>query len=188
MLEAVALDDDLRWIAAAAAAFATGTEAVEGVLPAEAHEGQRVYLCAFAGAEQERSWLALDATGRPVHHRATVRDAVSIAALCEVAEETAAGGDLDEFLAQLVALRMTEHPQGIEEAEAAVLELQRLVGATPRVASPDHLDAVGTATRRVEQALGDTGSSPFAEAMKTALAAVESLTVEIERSYKQPLA
>lgn len=187
MLEAVALDDDLRRIAAAAAAFATGTEAVEGVLPAEAHGGERIYVCAFAGLQEERSWLALDAVGRPVQRRATVRDAVSIAALCEFAEETAVGGDLDELLAQLVALRITEHPQGIEEAEAAVLELQRVVGASPRVASPDHLEAVEKATRRVEQTLGDGGPSPFAEGMKAALAAVESLTVEVERGYKQPL-
>jgi hypothetical protein len=46
----------------------------------------RVYLCAFEAGE-ERSWLALDAGGQPVADRSLLRDAVSIAALCELADE-----------------------------------------------------------------------------------------------------
>ena len=48
----------------------------------------RFYVCAFEDGD-EPSWLVLDATGVPVEERALVRDAVSIAALCEVAEEAA---------------------------------------------------------------------------------------------------
>ena len=188
MLGAVALDQDLQRIAELATGFAADGEALAGVLAAEPYDGQLVFLCAFAASDKGRSWLALDRAGRPVESRTTVRDAVSIAALCEVAEETAAGGDLDELLSRLVALRVTENPPGIDEAEAAVLELQRVVAVSPRVASPGRLDTVGLATRRVEQALGDGGASPFAEAMKTAMTAVESLTAEVERAYKRPLA
>jgi hypothetical protein len=182
----VGLDAELERIAAAAAAYAAPGERVVGVLPAEPREGARVYLCAYAAGES-RSWLALDAAGAPVDDRGSVRDAASIAALCEVAEETAAGGDLDELLSRLVALRLSEAPPGIDEAEEAVVALQRTVGASPRVASAAHLEAVGAATRRVERALGGDGSSPFAEAMKAAMRAVDSLTEEVERGYKRPL-
>ena len=60
-----------------------------------------------------------------------MRDAVAILALCELAAETAAGGDLDDLRSQLAALRLTENPPGIEEAEQAALELQQVLGAPP---------------------------------------------------------
>jgi hypothetical protein len=37
---------------------------------------------------------------------------------------------------------------------------------------------------RLEQALGESGSSPFRQAMLLAGGAVEGLTAEVERSYK----
>ena len=103
-----------------------------------------------------------------VGERALVRAAVSVAALAELAEESAGGGKLEELRQQLVALRVTEAPEGIEDAEEAALALERTIAATPRVASPEYLDAIGFAARRLEQALGEIGSSPFAEAMKNA--------------------
>jgi hypothetical protein len=181
----VALSDDLTRIAAAAAGFAGAGEDVAAVLPAEPHDDARIYLCAFEGGS-ERRWLALTDQASPVESRALVRDAVSIAALCEIADETAAGGDLDELSARLVALRMTEAPLGIEEAEDALRGLQQAIGAPPRVASPAHLDRVGLATRRLEQALGE-GASPFAEAMKLATESVERLADEVEANYKGEL-
>ena len=84
-------------------------------------------------------------------------------------------------------LRLTENLTGIDEAEEAALELERVVGIPPRVATPAYLDDVGAATRRLELALGDAGGSPFAEAMKHAMAAVDELTQEVERAYKRPL-
>ena len=79
-----------------------------------------------------------------------MRDAVSIAALCEVAEEAAFPGDLDELRAQLVALRIAEAPDGIEEAEDAARELQHVLGAPPHVASPGpaRRDRAGRASAR----------------------------------------
>ena len=38
-----------------------------------------------------------------------------------------------------------------------------------------------------EQALGAHGPSPFAEAMKQQVGAVDELTREVERNYKRPL-
>lgn len=183
----VALADELERIAALAAGHAEAGERVSGVLAAEPGPGRVVFLCAFEADEKKRSWLALDAGGRPVEERVAVREAASIAALCEVAVETAGGGDLEELRAQLAALRLRENPPGIEEAEAAALSLERAIGAPPRLASPAYVDAVGGAARRLERALGDEGASPFAEAMKAAVGAVESLAGEVERGYKVPL-
>ena len=121
------------------AAGAAPVERLSGILATEPSPGVRVYLCAFEDGEGT-GWLALDAAGGPVVNRQLVREAASIAALCEVAEETAGGGDLDELLARLVALRVTEAPEGIDEAEAAVRNLQRSLEAPPRVASPTYLE------------------------------------------------
>jgi hypothetical protein len=181
----VALADELERIAGVAAAHAGPGERVEAVLAAEPAGGRRFYLCAF-GVEPQ-SWLLLDEAEEPVEERATVREAASIAALCEIAVETAGGGDLESLRSQLVALRLSEAPDGIEEAEEAALELERALGAPPRVASPAWLDAVGVATLRLERALGAAAGSPFAEAMKAAVGVVETLAGDVERGYKRPL-
>jgi hypothetical protein len=183
----VALTDELEVAAAAAARFAAPGETVAGVVPVEPDEGARLYLCAFGDAEGADGWLVLDAAGAPVVDRRLVRDAASIAALVEIAEETAAGGDLDELRAQLVALRLTENPAGIDEAEEAVGTLQQVVGAPPRVATPGHLDRVGAATRRLEAALGGDGASPFTEAMKRAGDSVQAFVADVEARYKTDL-
>jgi hypothetical protein len=178
------LSDELERIAALAATFAEPGEEVAGILTAEPGSGLRVYLCAYTGGDG-RTWLALDEEGRPIENRTIIRDAASIAALCEVAADTAGGGDLEELRAQLVALRVRENPPGIDEAEEAALELERALGAPPRVASPAYLDHVGAAVRRLELALGGEIASPFAEAMKQAMAPVDELMDEIEQTYKR---
>ena len=180
------LSEHLRTIADAAARFAALGECVDAVLVAEATPGERVYLCAFEG-EDGRTWLALDEDAQPVTSRNRVREAVSIAAMCELAEEQAGGGELEELRLQLATVRLTENPPGIDEAESAALELERRLGSTPRVATPRYLDEVGAATRRLERALGDSGNSPFAVAMQQALPAVEELAKEVESQYKLPL-
>src|SRR5262245_18970828 len=126
------LEDELARAGDAAAAFAAGGERVEAVLAAEPSSGRRVYLCAFAGGSG-RSWLALDDALEPVTSRALVREAVSIAALCELADELAG-----------------REPQ-------------------PRVATPAYLDEAG---------------SPE---LAGAFGAVESLTHEVEGSYRKDL-
>ena len=89
----MALEQDLRRIAERAAVYAEEGEDVAGIVPAEPASGFRLYVCAY-GSENATGWLVLDATGVPVADRELVRDAVSIAALCEVAEE-AAGVEAD---------------------------------------------------------------------------------------------
>ncbi len=82
------LSDDVGRIATAAVAFAWPGEEVVAVLAVESADGERLYLCGFADGEEAQTWLVLDADGRPITNRKRVRDAASIAALCEVAEET----------------------------------------------------------------------------------------------------
>ena len=180
------LREDLDRISVSAAALAEDDERVEGVVPAQAEPDERMYLCAFVRAE-ERTWLVLDDDGAPVASRDVVRRAVSIIALCELAEEQAGGGDLQELREQLVALRLTEQPEGIEEAEEAALDLERAIGAPPRLAEPAYLDKVGAAALRLEQALGPSAGSPFAEAMKQGMAAVDELVRDVETNYRATL-
>ena len=186
ILGAVELAQELERIAGLAAVHAAGGERLAGILATEPDPGKRTYLCAFEG-DGARTWLALDADGTPIENRARVREAVSIAALCELADETAGGGDLSELRSQLVALRLTENPPGIDEAEEAALALEGVVGTPPRLATPEYLDAVGAATIRLERALGDSSSSPFAQAMRQGVDTVDELTREVEAGYKGPL-
>ena len=184
----MSLADELERIAALAAAEAEPAERVAAVLATEPARGRRIYLCAFERDGGDRSWLALDGSGRPVQGRTDVRDAVSIAALCELAEETAGGGDLDELRAQLVSLRMTERPDGIDEAEAALEELQRVLGSPPALASPERLDEIGLAARKLEVELGGAlQPSPFAEALRSSSEVVDALVGDVERSYRGTL-
>jgi hypothetical protein len=182
----VSLSDDLEFAAAAAAKYADEREELGGVIAVETL-GRRVYLCAFASVAERPSWLALDAESRPIADMRLVREAASLAALCEVAEESAGGGDLTELRARLAEIRETEAPEGIEEAEAAAAALAAVIASEPRLASGAYLDAIGNAARRLEEALGDSGGSPFAASMQSAAGAVEELAADIESNYKLPL-
>jgi hypothetical protein len=181
----MAVVEDVVRIAGAAAAFAGPGEELAGVLVAETL-GRRVYLCAFESAEG-RAWLALDGDAQPLSERRLVREAASLAALCEVAEESAGGGHLPELRARLAELRETDRPMGIEEAEAAAASLAETLQPEPRVASGAYLDAIGSASRRLEQALGESGASPFAAAVQAALGSVEELADDVDRHHKLPL-
>ena len=111
--------------------YAADGEELVGIVPAEPANGLRLYVCAY-GREDEATWLVLDATGVPVEERSLVRDAVSIAALCEVAEE-AAGIEPDE--------PRIASPAYLDELGS---------GAAPRLAG-----AVKSATGTVDELLRD---------------------------------
>jgi hypothetical protein len=173
----MALAEDLERIAAAASAHG----AVVAVIAAEPAGPRRLYLAALETAGGRR-WAVLDDDGALVSRRAVVRDTASIVAMCELAEDLAGGGDLEELRAQLARVRVVEQPPGIEEAEDAALALERVIGVPPRVASPAFLDDVGVATMRLEQALGEV-SSPFSDAIRGATGAVDAFVQEVERDY-----
>ena len=73
------------------------------------------------------------------------------------------------------------------ELTAAALALEQTIQPPPRLASPEYLDAVGAAVRRLELALGDSMSSPFAEAMTQAVGVVGELEREVLSGYKGAL-
>ena len=183
----MALSDDLERIAGVAAGFADAGERVAGVLVAEPLGIGRIYLCAYESGGGH-AWLAFDAAGEAVTDRLAVQSAASLSGLCEIAEESAGGGDLPELIARLAEIREREAPEGIEEAEEAANALAATLEPPPRLATTEYLDRLGAASRRLEQALGESAGSPFASAMQQALPAVEELAAEIERTYKGPLA
>ena len=179
----MALSDDLERVAAGALGLVGAGDVVSAVLATEPEPAGRVYLCAIDGADGTRGWLGVRDDGSAVTSRAEVRAAVSVAALCEVAVDAAGGGDLDGLIASLADLRTREAPEGIEEAEAAARTLREVVGAPPQLASPERLEAIGSATRRLEQELDPGGASPFAAALKSAQGAVSELQREVEAGY-----
>jgi hypothetical protein len=125
----VALDQELRRIAEVAVAYAREGEELAGIIPAEPAAGVRLYVCAYRDSD-ETSWLVLRADGSPVEDRSQVRDAVSIAALYELAEE--ASGSVDE------------------EARVASPALLDSLGGSPNV-----VEAITAGTGTVDELLGD---------------------------------
>jgi hypothetical protein len=123
----VSLADDLAGAARLAIEHAEPGDAVSGIIAAEPRAGERVYLCALDGRDGYRSWIAVREDGAPVTSRKELREAVSIAALCEVAGEAAGGGDVDSLIASVAALRESEAPPGIEQAEQAARALRRVL-------------------------------------------------------------
>lgn len=181
----MSLADDVERIGNAAQALAAPGEHVTGVLAVELPDAGRIYLCAYGTADAGRAWLALDDDARPLRDARTVREAASLAALCEVAAESAGGPELDDLRARLAELRATEAPPGIEEAEAAAAALaEALAEHELRLASTAWLDSIGALSRQLEQALGTASASPFGTAMQQALPAVEELAADVERNYK----
>jgi hypothetical protein len=92
----VALSDDVSRIAEAAARYAAPDETVAAVIPVEPASGGRLYLSAYDAPERVQGWLVLDDSGQPVTDRQMIRDAASIAALVEVAEESADSEGADQ--------------------------------------------------------------------------------------------
>ena len=174
----MALGDDLERIAGAASAHGE----VTGVLAAEPARGRRFYLVAL-GADESRRWLVLDDDGQPIDAREDVRDTASIVAMCELAADLAGGGDLEQLRTQLAQVRMVEQPPGIEEAEAAALALERVVGAPPRVASPAYLDEVGVAALALERVARRGGRRRSRARSASGAGAVEQFVQDVERGY-----
>ena len=125
----VALRDDLAAAAERAAAFADEGERVDAVLAAEPSAGRRVYLCAYTDGAGRR-WLVLDDEA-PVTSRSVVREAVALAALCEVVGEQI--GDEPPRLASPAYLDAHGSPDVVTSAFGAVESLtEEVEGAYKR--------------------------------------------------------
>jgi hypothetical protein len=135
----VDLNEELEAIAETARTHAEDGEELAAVIPAEPAVGVRVYLCAFSAGE-ERSWLALRADGQAIADRSLVRDAVSIAALCELADElSGAPGDVEPrvaspaYLDAVAAASTPGLPEAMKEGAVAVEGLMAEVESTHKV-------------------------------------------------------
>ena len=181
------LIDELERVAAAAERHALPGERLAGIVAAEPLDLGRVYLCAYESAAGAQSWLAFDDTAAPLADARAVREAAQLAALCEVAAESAGGEQLDELRLRLVELRETDRPEGIEEAEDAAAAVAARLADEPRVATTAFLDELGALVRALEHALGTDSASPFAQAMQQALPVVEQLASDVADAYKGPL-
>jgi hypothetical protein len=125
----MALDRELRRIAEVAVTYCRDGEELAGIVPAEPAVGVRLYVCAYRDGE-ETSWLVFAADGSPIDDRSQIRDAVSIAALYELAEEAAGQADGEEprvaTPAELDALgRSAEVVEAIKQGTATIDELLR---------------------------------------------------------------
>lgn len=121
----MALSEDVSRIASVAARHRAPGQQVVAVLAVESAAGERIYLAAFSDAEGRQEWLALDDDGVPVTNRARVREAASIAALVEVAEEAAERVAEGPRLASLAYLDSIGGDSSIAAAIPAVEELTR---------------------------------------------------------------
>jgi hypothetical protein len=121
------VSDDVSRIAGIAAQHRAPGQRVVAVLAVESAAGDRLYLCAFADDAGNQEWLALDADGVPVSDRARVREAASIAALVEVAEEAAEQVADGPRVASLPYLDSIGGDSNIASALPAVEELTREV-------------------------------------------------------------
>jgi hypothetical protein len=127
----MALSDDLARIAVAAGTHAQPAEELAAILVTESPSGRRTYLCAYNDGAH-RMWLALDGDGEPVVSRARVHEAVSIAALFEIATETTSESVVEPRVASLAALdelggREPIVAAAIRDAATSVDELTREV-------------------------------------------------------------
>jgi hypothetical protein len=121
----VALSEDVSRIAAVAATHRAPGQQVVAVLAVETAAGERVYLAAFTDPDGKQEWLALDHDGAAVTSRERVREAASIAALVEVAEEAAEQVTEGPRLASLPYLDSIGGDSSIAGALPAVEELIR---------------------------------------------------------------
>jgi hypothetical protein len=121
----MALSEEVSRIAAVAAHHRTPGQQVVAVLAVETAAGERVYLAAFADPEGRQEWLALDRDGVPVTSRERVREAASIAALVEVAEDAAEHVAEGPRVASLPYLDSIGGDASIAGALPAVEELTR---------------------------------------------------------------
>lgn len=123
----MALDQELRRIAEVAVTYCRDGEELAGIIPAEPAVGVRLYVCAYRDGEAT-GWLVLRADGSPVEERSLVRDAVSIAALYELAEE-ATGSPEDESRVASPALldSLSDSPNAVEAIKSATVTVDELL-------------------------------------------------------------
>ena len=95
------------------------------MLAVESAAGERLYLAAYGDDAANQEWLALTDAGAPVTSRERVREAASIAALVEVAEEALERAPDEPRVASLPYLDSLGGDSSLAAALPAVDELTR---------------------------------------------------------------
>ena len=172
-----------------AGALARPGEQVAAVIAVEPEPGQRRYLAAFEAGE-DVEYLLVDPGGAPVSDRRMIRDAVSLIALCELAEELSLAVAADTVRERFgaVAAELRSQDPAAAGAAVAVAEAAEVVAAAaagPRVATPAFLDAVAA----VAFQLGSALDAYAAHAERLAEHAAEGGAADaLARAAWQPLA
>jgi hypothetical protein len=123
----MALDQELRRIAEVAVTYCRDGEDLAGIIPAEPAAGLRLYVCAYRDGE-ETGWLVLRADGSPVEDRSLLRDAISIAALYELAEEATGSADEEARVASPALLdELSGSPNVVEAIKSATGTVDELL-------------------------------------------------------------
>jgi hypothetical protein len=150
------LERELEEALAAARSHAHPGEEAVAVMATEPGADGRVYVVAFASGEEELAYVALDAGGAPVSDRRVVKDAVTLAALAERAEEVSGATAADDLVERFggVVERLPKEPAGAA-ADAVVAAARRLGEAAtgPRVATPVYLDRMAALAGELAGAL-----------------------------------
>ncbi len=148
--------DELELAAQAASAHAAGREP-SAVMAVDPRDGRR-YLVVF-GHEPPFAYLLVNAAGRPESSRRLVRDAVTLIALAERADEVAgavAGEEVATAFAH-AAERLRDHgdePAAVA-ADGVAAAYRALVAEAsgPREATPAYLDRIGARATSAAEAL-----------------------------------
>jgi hypothetical protein len=151
------LEQELEATLAAAGRHALGDERPVAVIATEPASGARVYVIAFA-AGADLAYIALDGSGAPVSDRQVVRDAVSLAALAERAEEVSGATAAEELMALFTEAAQRLRPEREDAAAAAdavVAAVARLAAAAtgPRPATAQYLDRMAALAADLAEAL-----------------------------------
>jgi len=181
------LEEELETAVAAAGRHARPGEQAVAVMAAEP-AGTRVFVVALAAGD-ELGYVAVDGAGAAVADRRLVKDAVSLSALAERAEEvsgaTAADDLVEQFREAAGSLRGAGNGEAAAAAEAVAEAGARLgaAAAGPRAATPVYLDRIAALAGELAAAIeafvlqaerlgrGVEKASPAAETAWTALAA-----------------
>ena len=151
------LEQELETTLTAAGRLARPDERAVAVMATEP-AGERVYVVAFAAGD-DLGYVALDGAGAPVTDRRLVKDAVSLAALAERAEEVSgatAAEELGERFGEAAAvLRRVGDREAAAAADAVIAAAGRLgaAAAGPRPATPQFLDRMAAHAAELATAL-----------------------------------
>jgi hypothetical protein len=158
----VTLEQELEAARDAALAHASDGEPVAAVMAAQPGRSDRVYLVAL-GAADDLAYLALDGSFAPLADRRLIRDAVVMLALAEHAEEASVAVHADRLDEEFAAVQELLERAGRTQQAGAAGDVRDALAALsaaaqgPRVATPEYLDRLGTASGRLAVALNGYG-------------------------------